>query len=118
MELFMIYVIFIVPLLLLLTGLFMYKYPPNKINRIIGYRTCKSMKNKEMWDLANRYCGKVWLSLSQISFLITTLLFILFHFKIITFTENILLIIVFGQLTIMLLSVLIIEHKLKNIQNL
>ena len=110
----MLYVIFIIPLVQLLTGYLMYKYPPKKINRIIGYRTFRSMKNKEMWDWANRYCGKVWLNISIILFLITALLFVLFYLNVITFTENILLIIVFGQLTIMLLSVLIIENKLKN----
>ena len=30
------------------------------INSVFGYRTSMSMKNKDTWEFAHKYCGKVW----------------------------------------------------------
>ncbi len=38
--------------------LYFLKRPPKKINGIYGYRTPRSMKNQEAWDLANRTWAK------------------------------------------------------------
>ena len=32
----------------------------NEINGVFGYRTSMSMKNKETWEFAHNYCGKLW----------------------------------------------------------
>lgn len=40
--------------------------PPQKINSIFGYRTTMSMKNKDTWQFAHHYCGKIWLRLGWI----------------------------------------------------
>ena len=42
-------------------GALMYKYPPKKINKVMGYRTTLSMKNDETWKFANIYSGKLLL---------------------------------------------------------
>ncbi len=34
--------------------------PPKTINASFGYRTTMSMKNKDTWDFAHKYCGKLW----------------------------------------------------------
>ena len=44
----MIYIIFLIPIMMIIIGYFMYKHPPKKINHIVGYRTSKSMKNKKI----------------------------------------------------------------------
>ena len=36
------------------------KKAPGKINYAFGYRTSMSMKNKETWEFAHKYCGKIW----------------------------------------------------------
>ncbi len=46
-------VCFIIP------GLFLYYKPPRDINKVIGYRTKRSMKNQDSWDFANKYSGKL-----------------------------------------------------------
>lgn len=51
---------FMVPLLMIGVGRMMMKNPPKTINRVFGYRTSRSMKNQEMWDFAQVYCGKLW----------------------------------------------------------
>lgn len=38
---------------------FMMKAPKN-INATFGYRTTMSMKNKDTWEFAHKYCGKLW----------------------------------------------------------
>ena len=36
------------------------KKAPKEINSVFGYRTSMSMKNKDTWEFAHKYCGKVW----------------------------------------------------------
>jgi uncharacterized membrane protein len=38
--------------------LYFLKRPPKKINSTYGYRTPRSMKNQELWDLANSTWSK------------------------------------------------------------
>lgn len=111
----MIYTIFLVPILIVVVGIWMYKYPPKKINFFVGYRTFSSMKNKEMWDFAHKYCGKIWMILGLMMVILSSILYLLVWLKIISFTENILLIIISGEVVILLLSIFIVENKLKNI---
>jgi uncharacterized membrane protein len=37
------------------------KRPPDEINSVIGYRTAMSSKNKDTWEFAHKYSGKVWI---------------------------------------------------------
>ena len=46
------------PLLLLIT-LWIQKNPPKKINNLYGYRTGKSMKNQNTWEVANQYSNEL-----------------------------------------------------------
>lgn len=50
----------IIPVITIITGWFMWKRPPKEINRIIGYRTQRSMKNDDTWKFAHNFCGKLW----------------------------------------------------------
>lgn len=43
---------------MLLSGYFMLKKPPKKINGIYGYRTWRSKKSQENWDFAQEYAAK------------------------------------------------------------
>lgn len=40
------------------------KNPPGEINGGYGYRTARSMRNRETWDFAQRYSGRFWLRAS------------------------------------------------------
>ncbi len=50
----------LIPIILIAVGTMFIHKPPKKINKIIGYRTRMSQKNKETWDFAHKYCGKLW----------------------------------------------------------
>ena len=51
----------LIPLTMIGFGCAFLKKAPNKINCVFGYRTTMSMKNRDTWDFAHQYCGKLWL---------------------------------------------------------
>lgn len=50
----------IVPLTMILFGVWMRCRPPKEVNGAFGYRTRRSTKNEETWLFAHKMCGKVW----------------------------------------------------------
>lgn len=50
----------LIPALMIISGKMMWKHPPKNINGIIGYRTTRSMKNRDTWKYAHDYCGRLW----------------------------------------------------------
>ena len=108
------YEIFILPLLTISIGYIMFNYPPKKINHFVGYRTFRSMKNENNWIFANKYCGKSWIIIGIIMLIITIILFLLNHLKIVNITEDIMLIIVFCEIFAIISPTFVIEKRLKN----
>ncbi len=50
----------LVPLTMVFFGARFEKNAPKEINAAFGYRTTMSMKNKETWQFAHEYIGKLW----------------------------------------------------------
>lgn len=50
----------LIPFTMIVFGKHFIKKTPNEINAIFGYRTTMSMKNKDTWEFAHKYCGKLW----------------------------------------------------------
>jgi len=48
------------PVVMILFGTMFMKSAPKKINYIFGYRTDMSMKNRNTWEFAHKYIGKLW----------------------------------------------------------
>ena len=48
------------PVVMILFGTMFMKSAPKKINYIFGYRTDMSVKNRETWEFAHKYIGKLW----------------------------------------------------------
>ncbi len=42
------------------------KKAPDEINQIYGYRTSMSMKNRDTWEYAHHYFGRLWNRLGKI----------------------------------------------------
>jgi uncharacterized membrane protein len=53
--------LFIVGFVFAVAAFITLKFPPKKINSIYGYRTSRSMKNQENWDLAQRFSSQLML---------------------------------------------------------
>ena len=60
-------------LILLGIGLIFYLFPPPRINYFYGYRTRKSMKNKENWKFANQLAAKGLLLIMTINLALSLL---------------------------------------------
>ena len=69
----------LVPIILVIVGLIMYKFPPKKINFFVGYRTNNSMKNDENWEFANKYSAKLLFICGCILFVLSLLVHIPFY---------------------------------------
>ena len=58
--LFMLCADLIIPAAMIGIGRMFLKKPPKTINAAFGYRTTMSMKNRDTWAFAHRYCGRLW----------------------------------------------------------
>lgn len=102
-----------VPLIMLFFGIIFRKHGPKKINGIYGYRTEMSMKNKETWEFAHRYCGVLWIRLGFIMLIVSTII-TLISFR---YDDNIqgiiVLILMTIQTIILIISIFLVEKELK-----
>ena len=57
----------ILPLTMIGFGKYFIKKAPKEINRLFGYRTSMSMKNRDTWEFAHRYCGKIWYTCGMVT---------------------------------------------------
>ena len=53
--------LFLVGLAFSIAAFITMKFPPKKINGVYGYRTPRSMKSQENWDIAQRYSSRLML---------------------------------------------------------
>ena len=53
--------LFLVGLAFSIAAFITMKFPPKKINGIYGYRTSRSMKSQENWDIAQRFSSRLML---------------------------------------------------------
>lgn len=51
--------VLILPVIMIILGKVFMQNAPKEINRVVGYRTAMSMKNKDTWEFAHRYGGKI-----------------------------------------------------------
>ena len=71
---FMLIMDLLIPVTMIGFGSYFMKKAPKEINSVFGYRTSMSMKNKDTWEFAHKYCGKVWYA-SGIAMLSITVIF-------------------------------------------
>ena len=68
----------LIPLVMIFAGRMMQYHPPREINYILGYRTARSMKNRETWVFAHRECGRLWQRWGWGELIATVVLMLLF----------------------------------------
>lgn len=61
----------LLPIMMICFGKYFKKKAPKEINTVFGYRTSMSMKNKDTWEFAHKYCGRLWYVLGWIMLVIT-----------------------------------------------
>lgn len=50
----------LIPLMMIGFGRYFLKGSPREINAFFGYRTSMSSKNRDTWEFAHRYFGRLW----------------------------------------------------------
>lgn len=63
----------LIPAIMITFGLVFKRSAPKEINYIFGYRTDMSMKNKDTWEFAHKYIGKLWFCLGLLLIPITVI---------------------------------------------
>jgi len=63
---FMLVMDLLIPLTMIYFGRYFSENAPEKINRFFGYRTFRSMKNRETWEFAHSHFGRAWFRLGII----------------------------------------------------
>ena len=57
----------------------------------------------------------IWINVGIILFVVSLLLFMMFYFDIFIFTENLLLIIILIELCVLIITIFLVENKIKNL---
>ncbi|MDO4465741.1 MAG: SdpI family protein [Bacillota bacterium] len=109
MEWFVLIINLFIPLLQLFAGWMMLYHPPKNINSFYGYRTTRSMRNLDTWNFAHRICGKLWMQMGAILFVVSTIVSFVFWGA---FWTNIPLMI--GQVFCLFYSIVPVEKALKD----
>ncbi len=78
---FMLIMCLLVPITMIGFGNYFIKKAPKNINWWFGYRTSLSMKNKDTWEYAHHYSGKIWLISGWITLIISVIAFMLIFGK-------------------------------------
>lgn len=63
----------LIPLTMIGFGKYFSERAPKEINEGFGYRTSMSMKNKDTWEFAHHYCGKLWLVIGYMILVISVM---------------------------------------------
>lgn len=74
---FMLIMDLLIPFTMIGFGRYFMKKAPNEINAVFGYRSAMSMKNKNTWEFAHKYSGKVWYACGAAMLPITVILMLL-----------------------------------------
>ena len=102
-----------IPAIMLLFGIIFEKRAPEKINPLFGYRTRRSMQNKDTWEFAHKCIGKIWkwAGTLLIPLSLIPLLFVMGRDKNTVGTVGT--VIVWVQLAVLILSIIPVEAALK-----
>ena len=110
---FMLAMTMLLPLTMVLLGKrFMYT-PPKNINDFFGYRTTRSMRNRETWAFAHCCCGRFWWRAGWIVMAGTVFIMGFLFGREIETVSNVGLILVFVQVIPMIIAFPVTERALK-----
>ena len=92
-------------------GFLLSKKPPKEINFIVGYRTPMSTKNRDTWEFAHKYSGKVWIRSGIITAIISIVL--AFSLQKLSYYNQLMMGLIYIQLIILLLVIPLTELALR-----
>ena len=107
----------IIPLIMIIGGILMWKRCPKTINFLFGYRTERSMKNQDTWKFAHDYFGRLWWKIGLLLLVPSALIYIPFYNSGETIIGVVGLIICTVQLVVLIASIFPTETALKKTFN-
>ncbi len=110
---FMLIMELLIPLIMIVLGIYFSKNVPKEINQFFGYRTTRSMKNKETWNFAHNYSGKLWKRIGLIMAPIVVIAMLCTYGKDIDYVANFGLVITGIQVIVLVASIFPVEAALK-----
>ncbi len=113
MFIFFLIITLLIPAAMIGFGLLWKKSPPKKVNKIYGYRTTRSMRNKKTWDFAHRYTAKVMLIIAIPLSIVSIALLYFFKNSDISTLDMIVIIITGIQLAGLCLPIVFTEWELR-----
>lgn len=105
---------FIVPLLMIISGVIFLRRTPQKINCIFGYRTSMSMLNKDTWKFAHMCCGKIWCKCGLICFGLTLIIMVCCLVINKNIIETLSVVVILLQCIMIFVTIFVVERKLKS----
>ena len=110
---FILCMVMLIPLLMLVFGLLFRRTAPREINYLFGYRTTRSMKNRQTWEFSHRLFGNLWSVFGACTLIasVIPLFFVLSSPKDVIGSTAI--VTIFIQLAIMILPIPIVETALR-----
>jgi len=103
----------LIPVVMIIAGLFMWKGCPKRINIWVGYRTPRSMKNMDTWKFAHDFCGRLWWKKGLILLVLSALTHILLYNSDKNNIEMAVAIIITIQCIVLIASIFLVESALK-----
>lgn len=111
--LFMVVMDLLIPVMMIGFGSVFEKYAPAEINNVFGYRTAMSKKNRDTWEFAHRYLGRLWRIWGWILVPISLIILLLVLGKDENVVGNVGAVLCFGQMAPMILTVICTEWALR-----
>ena len=111
--LFMLIMTLLTPSAMLFFGKRFSQTEPEKINFFYGYRTQRSMKNRETWEFAHRCCGRYWLCSGKWTLAVSLLVMVLTLRTDLDTISEVGAVVVFAQMIPLLIALPVTERALK-----
>lgn len=103
----------LIPFTMIIFGIWYSKKAPKEINSVSGYRTARSMKNKDTWIFAHHYAGRLWKIIGIITTPLTLAAMLFLYGKSVNCIGIYGMVISFIQLVIIIGSIFPVEAALK-----
>ena len=103
----------LIPAIMIIIGWLFSRKAPGKINHFFGYRTRRSMINRDTWEFAHKYCGKLWLKVGTTMAVLSIIPMIAVFGKDEDTTGMVGTVVELIQVMILLLSIIPVERALK-----
>lgn len=103
----------LIPAVMIIFGRMFMKSAPKNINYAFGYRTDRSMKNKDTWNFAHKCIGKIWRNWGWVLLIISAVFMLVLLGRDIATVGNAGLVLMVVQLVFLVVPIFIVESKLK-----